>query len=370
LDINIGIIGVGLIGLTHLFSLRKIEEERLLSEDAVNVKIRGVADTDEEKLNKLKLKHANNIDYFTTNPDDIVKDKTIDIVYITTPTKYHKDYFLRLAEEGKNIFCEKPLAFSLEDIKELISARRKHGIYAQVGLVLRHCSVIWKRKQILKENSEVFGKRLSFIFRDTQDWHIGTSVHQSERRKDPTLAYGGSLFEHSIHDVDILEYLFGEKVSISNIFAKIRYVSPLTQGKLEDVATLNFEYKDGFVGNLLSIWNKAKMDERRIEIFFENGYVVLDNYIPPFFKTFEYLIGRKKKRLKLNEITEEYLKHKNYPKMDLNTGPYLFESLGFLESIIKEKEPYPSLEIGYRAHEIIESAYQSSGENHTISFNL
>jgi predicted dehydrogenase len=249
-------------------------------------------------------------------------------------------------------------------------AERKHGISTQVGLVLRHCPVVWKMKQIIKENVDAFGERLSFIFRDTQNWPIGTGLHESEWRKDPSLAHGGSLFEHSIHDVDVLEYLFGDQASISKMFAKIRYVSPLTQGKLEDVATLNFEYEDGFVGNLLSVWNKAKMDERRGEIFFENGYVNLEKYVTPVFKKFEYLIGRKKKRLSLEGITEEYLKSKNYPKMDLNTGPYLFESLSFLESIIKEIEPYPGLDIGYRAHEIIESAYQSSRENQIVSFNL
>ena len=74
--------------------------------------------------------------------------------------------------------------------------------------------------------------------------------------------------------------------------------------------------------------------------------------------------------LNLEGITEEYLRNKNYPKMALNTGPYLFESLSFLESIIKEIEPYPGLDIGYRAHEIIESAYHSSRENQIVSFKL
>jgi len=82
LNINIGMIGTGLIGLTHLFSLKTIEEGRLLSDADVHIKIRGVADPDEEKLNRLKLKSANMIDYFTTNPDDIIKDKAIDVVYI------------------------------------------------------------------------------------------------------------------------------------------------------------------------------------------------------------------------------------------------------------------------------------------------
>lgn len=363
MNLNIGLIGTGTSGLVHLLSLKKIQEDNLLSKHGVNIKIQGVADIDENKLNHLKRNNPYNVEYFTTNPDEIIKDKKINVMYITTPTKFHKDYYIRIAEEGKYIFCEKPLAFSLEDIKEMISVEKKQGVLTQVGLVLRHCPILWKLKQILLENEETFGMRLSFIFRDAQEWPIGSRIHPSEWRKDPSLAHAGCLFEHSIHDVDMLEYLFGNDSKLSKLFAKIRYVSSLTQKRLEDVATIKFEYEDGFVGDLISIWNKVRMDERRIEIFFENGYVVLDGYTGFSFKKFEYLIGRKKTRLKYNEVINEYLKEKDLPQITPSTGHYFFENLHFLESIIKEEKPYPGLEIGYKAHEIIELAYQSSREN-------
>jgi len=169
LNLNIGMIGTGSIGLVHLLSLKKIQEDNLLSKHGVNIKIQGVADIDENKLNNLKRNNPYNVEYFTTNPDEIIKDKKINVMYITTPTKFHKDYYIRIAEEGKYIFCEKPLAFSLEDIKEMISVEKKQGVLTQVGLVLRYCPILWKLKQILLENDEVFGKRLSFIFRDAQE---------------------------------------------------------------------------------------------------------------------------------------------------------------------------------------------------------
>ena len=81
------------------------------------------------------------------------------------------------------------------------------------------------------------------------------------------------------------------------------------------------------------------------------------------------MIGRKKTRLKFNEIVNEYLKEKNLPQITSSTGRYFFENLHFLESIIKEEKPYPGLEIGYKAHEIIELAYQSSRENKILSLN-
>lgn len=360
-------IGTGSQGLVHLLSLKKIIEDNLLSKYDAKVKIKGIADIDDNTVNNLKRNNPYKIEHFTNNPDEIIKDKAINVVYITTPTKFHKDYFLRAAETGKNIFCEKPLAFSLNDIKEMIVKEKKCGIFTQVGLVLRHDPVFWKIKQILSDKKEELGKGLSFIFRDVQEWPVGTRTHQSEWRSDPSIAYAGCLYEHSVHDVDMLEYLFGDDSKLAKLYAKIRYISPLTKGKLEDVAKLDFEYANGFAGDLTSIWTTAKIDERRLEIFLENGLISLDGFTGFSFDKFEYLIKRKKTRLKINDIILEYAKKMNYPQIIPGTSYYFFENLSFLESLIKGEKPYPDLEIGYRAHEIIELAYQSSRENKIIT---
>ncbi len=216
-------------------------------------------------------------------------------------------------------------------------------------------------------NENSFGVRLSFIFRDTQEWPIESRTHPSKWREDPALAHAGCLFEHGIHDVDLVEYLFTDDSNLSKLFAKVRYVSPISQKRLEDVAAIEFECEDGFVGNLISIWNKAKMDERHLEVFFENGYLVLDGYTIFSFKKCEYIIGRKRKSLNFDEIVDEYQKAHNYPQFYPRTGPYLYENLHFLKSIVKKEKPSPGLEIGYRAHEIIDHAYHSSRENRIIS---
>ena len=120
-------IGVGNIGLLHLLSLKKINEDKLLSKYGANIKIRTIADIDENVVNNLKTKNPYNIEHFTTNPDDVINDKAIDIIYITTPTKFHKEYYMKAAKESKIVFCEKPIAFSLEDIQDMISHKRNRG---------------------------------------------------------------------------------------------------------------------------------------------------------------------------------------------------------------------------------------------------
>jgi predicted dehydrogenase len=261
------------------------------------------------------------------------------------------------------------LAFSLEDIKEMISYENKYKIFAQVGLPLRHSPIFWKINQIILENKEELGERLSFSFRDIQEWPVESRTHPSEWRKNPDIAHAGCLYEHSIHDVDVIDYLFGKEFSLLKLYAKIRYVSSLTNDKIEDVANVSLEYRDGLIGCLISIWNKAKIDERTIGIYFENGIIMLNAYTGLSFNQFEYMIKHKKTKLKKDDVYEEFLKSRNYPRIMPITGAYLFENLSFLNSIVNEEKPYPGLEIGYRTHEIIELSYQSSRENRIINFD-
>ena len=54
MKLNIGMIGIGTIGTVHLRSLKQIQNDNFLSKDGVSVKIQGVADVDENKLNILR----------------------------------------------------------------------------------------------------------------------------------------------------------------------------------------------------------------------------------------------------------------------------------------------------------------------------
>jgi myo-inositol 2-dehydrogenase/D-chiro-inositol 1-dehydrogenase len=368
LELNVGIIGAGLIGTTHLFSLKIIIDENLLAKYNVKVKITGIAEKDEKRLLKLKKNNPYNTEFFTSKADELIKNKKIDIVYIATPTKFHKEQFIKAAQNGKHIFCEKPLAFSIHDINEMMIAAKDNHILSQVGLVLRHCPVFWKIKKIISEKKNELGSHLCFTFRDAQEWPIGTRSHPSKWRKNPEIAHAGCLYEHSIHDIDMIEYLFGENSNLSNISAKIRYVSSLTMDKLEDVALVSFKYKDDLIGNLASTWNFAKKDDRRLEIFFENGWIVLTGYKVYAFDYFGGLLKRKRFDFLMEEIISEYQKEKDYPQFRPTTSAYMFENLSFLESIVLEKEPYPSLEIGLKAHEIVEGAYLSSKSDKKIEF--
>ncbi|MFX1451181.1 MAG: Gfo/Idh/MocA family oxidoreductase, partial [Promethearchaeota archaeon] len=81
--------------------------------------------------------------------------------------------------------------------------------------------------------------------------------------------------------------------------------------------------------------------------------------------TFKSLKGKIKKR-KMNllssykDIKKEYLEFNNLPELKTGVETYSNENVAFIKSVIEETPPNPSLEVGLRAHEIIEAAYNSS----------
>ena len=59
--------------------------------------------------------------------DDVISDESIDIVYISTPIGTHEEWVIKAASAGKHVLCEKPLAPTPNDIRQMIEARDKSG---------------------------------------------------------------------------------------------------------------------------------------------------------------------------------------------------------------------------------------------------
>ena len=68
---------------------------------------------------------------------DILKDPTIDAVCIATPDHWHAYMSVEAMKHGKDVYCEKPLTFSIDEAKKLIAAQEKYGRVIQTGSMQR-----------------------------------------------------------------------------------------------------------------------------------------------------------------------------------------------------------------------------------------
>ncbi len=359
-EIKIGIIGVRLQGNDHLRALHTIITEKYIEENT-SIRIMALCDIDENLLKERKKEYPD-IPYFFTNYRDLLKCDDINTVYIVTPTALHHEMFLAAAKAGKHIFCEKPVTDTIEKIDEMTKARDNAGIICQVGLVLRYEPIFWYIKKLYNTNRSSWGALQNVIFRDDQEKpYTGYGTHPSKWRSNPNLAYYGCLFEHSIHDIDILMWIFGD---IKEVFSKVKYFAKIPP--IEDSVCAIFELSNGGTVSLNSIWHNVEHDARNIELFFENAFLQISfSNLSRKIEIFEK--GKKKQKLneiKVDKIYREEMQLSSHERFWLMG--YGYENIAFLKALIEDKKATPSLEDAKNAHKVVNACYKSSKEQKLI----
>ncbi|HEV8503756.1 MAG TPA: Gfo/Idh/MocA family oxidoreductase, partial [Chitinophagaceae bacterium] len=76
--------------------------------------------------------HESNI-YSYEDFDSIKNNEAVDIVYVVLPNSLHKEYVIRAAKAGKHVICEKPMANTVEECEEMITARKEAGVMLSIG---------------------------------------------------------------------------------------------------------------------------------------------------------------------------------------------------------------------------------------------
>jgi predicted dehydrogenase len=113
--LKVGIVGVGGIARTHMPGWEASEHAEVVAG----------ADLVEPVLQKWGELH--NIKKLSTDPADLFKDPGIDIIDVCTPNNYHAPLAIAALEAGKHVICEKPLAPTPAEIREMIAARDASG---------------------------------------------------------------------------------------------------------------------------------------------------------------------------------------------------------------------------------------------------
>jgi len=249
---QIGFLGAGLIATYHSKSLRRSGEE---------VEWAGVYDPDTDRARAFAAASGATV----CETEEHVLE-TCDAVYVCTWTSEHPRLVAMAAERGLPVFCEKPLATSLDGARAMAATVEAAGITNQVGLVLRSSPVFLALRSLIEQPDS--GRVMSVIFRDDQ--YIPTQgMYRSSWRGDVDRAGAGTLLEHSIHDVDVLEWLIGPMESVSARSAGFHELAGI-----EDVVGVSIQFAGGAIGSLTSVWHDvlARPSLRRVEVFCERAW--------------------------------------------------------------------------------------------------
>jgi myo-inositol 2-dehydrogenase/D-chiro-inositol 1-dehydrogenase len=274
-----------------------------------------------------------------------------DAVWVCTPTAAHRDAVDEVLSAGRALFCEKPLDRDLERARALSAAVASSGLPSQCGLVLRSAPVFRALRDLVAGGT--LGAPMAAVFRDDQYFPI-QGTYASAWRSDVDQAGGGCLIEHSIHDVDILRFCFGEIDSVA-----ARTANHAGFDGVEDVAAVTLSFASGFEAQLTSVWHDilSRGSTRRIEVFFREGVVRLSNEFrgPLHIQTSE----TKEVRECPSPEWVDALPLAN-DEIGLAVRAYVEADRDFVDAVSAGTTPEPSLAEAVEAHRLVDAAYRSA----------
>lgn len=195
--LKIGLVGVGFMGRMHGNVYRMLDQANVVA-----------------CVSKKEESRARFASEFGINPyptlEAMLDAEEVDAVDICLPTFLHKDFTVAAAKAGKHVFCEKPMALTVDEADEMIAAANEAGVQLMIG----HCIRFWPEYAMLKQIKDEgrLGRLLSANFTRYGAFPTWSSDNWLA---DPTKAGGGVLDMH-IHDTDFAHYLMGTPDTISS----------------------------------------------------------------------------------------------------------------------------------------------------------
>lgn len=334
-SLRIGFLGAGLIAEYHSKSIRRAELP-------FPVERAGVFDPDRSRAERFAEASGHKV---AATADEVLD--SCDAVYVCTWTSEHLPLVEAAASRGLAVFCEKPLATNLGDAHRVADALITAGVTNQVGLVLRHSpAYLWAAELIAQPEA---GRVMSVVFRDDQFIPI-QGHYASSWRRDRTKAGAGTLIEHSIHDIDMLQALVGPIGSVN-----ARWSNFHGHDGIEDVVNAVVAFGDDGTtsGTLSSIWhdNLARPSLRRVEIFTERRYVSIDgDWLGPV--TWSDADGA------VGSLSGEALVEATRHLVPQHANP----DAAFLIAAREGVPSFPDARVALRAHEVVDAMYRSAAE--------
>ena len=250
-QLRIGLIGGGFMGRTHTNAYKRVGD--FFPELQHQVVLKAVCTRSPEKVKAFAEQWG--YESFETDWKAIIARNDIDAVDICTPNNMHAEIAIAAAEAGKMILCEKPLARTLDEAKQMVAAIEKSGVANTVWYNYRRIPAVTLAKQIIDSGKlgRIFHYRANFL----QDWTINADLPQGGEalwRLDVDAAGSGVTGDLLAHCIDTAVWLNGgikDVSAVTETFIKER-VHQLTgqvqKVGIDDACIFHCHFNNGSLG--------------------------------------------------------------------------------------------------------------------------
>jgi predicted dehydrogenase len=279
-QVRVGMVGYRLMGRAHSHAYRDVPF--YFDADSTPV-LKAIAGRNEVgvKAAAEKMGWAS----YETDWRRLIERDDIDLIDIVTPNDTHEEIAIAAAEAGKHVFCEKPLALTLDQSKRMLQAVNKAGVTHMICHNYRFSPAVQFAKKLIEEGrlGKIYHIRATFL----QDWLMDPNFPLIWRlQKD--VSGGGTLGDLGAHIIDLARFLvgeFSEVVGMMETFIKKRPLGTMTdnlKGQIEsdqfgevnvdDATVFMARFNNGALGTFESSrFSKGNRAGNRYEINGEKG---------------------------------------------------------------------------------------------------
>ncbi|KLK90008.1 fructose reductase [Microvirga vignae] len=189
---------------------------------------------------------ANGIPHATTSLDALLEE--VDAVYISTTNELHHDQVLRSARAGRHILCEKPLALTVGEAREMVDACRAAGVVLGTNHHLRNAGTHRAMREAIaagRIGRPLFARVFHAVYLPAhlQGWRL-TSPN----------AGAGVVLDITVHDADTLRFVLADDpVEVTALTQS----AGMSQGNVEDGAMGAIRFKSGLLAQFHDAFTTA-----------------------------------------------------------------------------------------------------------------
>lgn len=249
-EIRIGLVGSGWMGKAHSSALA--DAQMLFGPEYGVASFEIVADSNLAAAQSAQEK----IGFKRVSDDwhDVVNDPNVDLVDIATPNAFHYAVANAALENGKNVYCEKPLSISADESKELAELAAKKGVINYVG----YNNTMNPANAYVRElvQSGALGKIMRFVGTYDQDQLLDESLPITWRHINK-LAGCGALGDLGSHLLSISQFIMGDISAVNAMSTLVFPKRPKAPGSTEladveneDIMAFMAEYANGAIGTI------------------------------------------------------------------------------------------------------------------------
>lgn len=310
--IRMGVVGCGGFGCQHILNLNNNERAEVVA----------LCDTNTELLDRVA-------DYFKmdkkyTDIDDMLRTEDIDAVVVATNDQHHREMTVKALRAGKHVLCEKPMALTVEDCKEMIKAEKESGKKLMIGQICRMTPGFAEAKKMIDKG--VIGELFYVESEYAHDYSSFTDA--SSWRADPLrhIVIGGGC-----HAIDLLRWMAGDPYE-TTCYSNKKMLKSLPT---DDCAIAIFRFPNDVIGKVFISSGCKRAYTMRTSLYGTKGTIVVNN-TDPFMTVYRERIVEGEKILDgVYEKEQENDIALRYP-ININNHNVEGEHKDFLDAIIND----------------------------------